>query len=194
MGRVIVFSGHMIDNPAMRGPDKVRPARFPAQKTDAAAKAIGAALDRIGAAKGDLGLCSGASGGDLLFAEACLERGMRVELRLARDETAFLTESVTFADPDHCWLNRFMRVKQNPDSKILIMPDELGPTPDGVSAHDRCNRWIFDAALSNGPSKLSAIVLWDGAPGDGPGGTRHMVELVRKHTGRAPEIIDPAKL
>jgi hypothetical protein len=44
-----------------------------------------------------------ASGGDLLFAEACLGRGMRVELRLARAENEFLAESVTFADPDHRW-------------------------------------------------------------------------------------------
>lgn len=194
MERVIVFSGHMIDDPAVRGPGKAKPARFPAEKIDAAAKAIRAALDRLGAAHGDLGLCSGASGGDLLFAEACLERGMRVELRLARDEAAFLAESVTFADPHHRWVNSYMRVKQNPDCKVLIMPDELGPTPEGESVHDRCNRWILDTALAHGLAKLSAIVLWNGEPGDGPGGTQHMVELVRKLTGRQPEIIDPARL
>ena len=32
---VIVFSGHMIDNPAVRGPGKAKPPRFPADKVDA---------------------------------------------------------------------------------------------------------------------------------------------------------------
>jgi len=191
---VVVFSGHMIDNPKVRGPGKEKPARFPAEKADAAAVAIAAALDRVGAGAGDLGLCGGASGGDLLFAEACLARKMRVELRLARDEAAFLEESVTFADPGHRWENSFMKVKAHPDCKTLIMPDELGPAPDGVSVHDRCNRWILYTALSQGLTRLSSVVLWNGEPGDGPGGTQHMVELVRKLTGRQPEIIDPAKL
>jgi hypothetical protein len=37
-------------------------------------------------------------------------------------------------------------------------------------------------------------VLWDGKPGDNPGGTEHMVELVRKLTGRQPVLIDPTTL
>ena len=53
------------------------PERFPAGKADAAAARIQAALDQLGAGPGDLGICGGACGGDLLFAKACLERGMR---------------------------------------------------------------------------------------------------------------------
>ena len=64
----------------------------------------------------------------------------------------------------------------------------------GVSVHDRCNRWILYTALSQGLLKASFITLWDGEPGDGPGGTQNMVELVRKLTGRQPIIIDPANL
>jgi len=90
---VVLFSGHMIDDPGKRGEGKAKPARFPASKADAAAKRIRAALDEIGTGAGDLGLCGGACGGDLLFAEACLDRGMRVELRLARAENEFLAES-----------------------------------------------------------------------------------------------------
>jgi hypothetical protein len=63
-----------------------------------------------------------------------------------------------------------------------------------VSVHDRCNRWILYSALSNGVRKASCIALWDGSPGDGPGGTQHMVELVERLTGRPPEIVDPATL
>ena len=191
---VVVFSGHMIDNPAVRGEGKEKPPRFPATKIEAAAACIRAALDEVGPGTGDLGICGGASGGDLLFAEACLERGMRVELRLARAENEFLAESVTFADPDHRWEQSFARVKDNPATTVLVMPEELGPTPEGVSVHDRCNRWILYTALSQGLRRISFITLWNGRPGDGPGGTENMVDLVRKLTGRQPVIIDPATL
>ena len=191
---VVVFSGHMIDNPKNRGEGKAKPARFPPSKIEAAAAEIRARLDKIGATAGDLGVCGGASGGDLLFAEACLERGMRLELRLARTEAEFLAESVTFADPDRRWEQAFARVAASTDSVICVMPQELGPAPAGVSVHDRCNRWIIYSALANGLRKASFVTLWNGEPGDGPGGTEHMVDLVRKLTGRQPEIIDPAAL
>jgi len=191
---VVVFSGHMIDDSKVRGEGKEKPPRFPPAKIESAAARIRAALDEVGAGAGDLGLCGGASGGDLLFAEACLERGMRVELRLARSENEFLAESVTFADPERRWEQSFMRVKENPETKTLVMPEELGPAPKGVSVHDRCNRWILYSALSQGLSRASFITLWNGEPGDGPGGTQNMVEHVRKLTGRQPIIIDPATL
>jgi tetratricopeptide (TPR) repeat protein len=191
---VVVFSGHMIDDPKVRGEGKEKPPRFPPAKIEAAAARIRAALDEVGAGAGDIGLCGGASGGDLLFAGACLERGMRVELRLARAENEFLAESVTFADPDRRWDKSFAGVKDNPATTVLVMPEELGPAPQGVSVHDRCNRWILYTALSQGLLRASFITLWNGEPGDGPGGTQNMVELVRKLTGRQPIIIDPTTL
>jgi hypothetical protein len=208
---VVVFNGYRIDDPMVRGEGKEKLPLFPPVKIEAAAAHIRAALDEVGAGADDLGLCGGAAGGDLLFAEACLERGMRVGLHLARneneflaesvadpdrrwDENEFLAESVTFADPDRRWEQSFMRVKENPRTKVLAMPEELGPTPVGVSAHYRCNRWILYTALSHGLSRASLIALWDGEPDDGPEGPQNMVELVRKLTGRQPLIIDLATL
>jgi tetratricopeptide (TPR) repeat protein len=191
---VVVFSGHMIDDPKVRGEGKEKPARFPPEKIDAVAARIRAALDEVGVGADDLGLCGGASGGDLLFAEACLERSMRVELRLALPENEFLAESVTFADPDHRWERSFTRVRQNPATTVLVMPEELGPAPKGVSVYERCNRWILYTAFSQGLLKASFITLWDGQTGDGPGGTQNMVEHVHKLTGRQPIIIDPTTL
>jgi hypothetical protein len=184
----------MIDNPAARGPGKAKPERFPASLADAASARIAAALDQIGAAAGDLGVCGGACGGDLLFAEACLKRGMRLEVRLARAENEFMAESVTFADPDHRWERGFAAVTSSPATLVLTMPDELGPAPEGVDVHDRCNRWMLYSALSRGLKRVSFVTLWDGAPGDGPGGTETMVELVRKLTGHQPIVIDPKTL
>ena len=166
---VVVFSGHMIDNPADRGEGKSKPPRFPPSKIEAAAARIRAALDEVGAGAGDLGLCGGASGGDLLFAEACLERGMRIELHLARAENEFLAELVTFADPDRRWERSFAQVTENPGSTVLVMPEELGPAPAGVSVHDRCNRWILYSALSQGLNRASFITLWNGRGRGWPG-------------------------
>ncbi|NJM92042.1 MAG: hypothetical protein HC861_04835 [Rhodospirillaceae bacterium] len=117
-----------------------------------------------------------------------------VELRLARDEPKFLAESVTFADPDRRWERSFSAVKENPATTTFVMPDELGPAPEGVNVHGRCNRWILYSALSRGLGKASFMTLWDGKEGDGPGGTKHMAELVTQLTGKNPEIINPATL
>jgi hypothetical protein len=119
---------------------------------------------------------------------------MRIELHLARAENEFLAESVTFADPERRWEQSFARVKENPAAEIREMPDELGPAPDGIGVHDRCNRWIVYTAMSQGLRRASFITLWDGEPGDGSGGTQNMTELVRELTGRQPIIIDPENL
>ena len=68
------------------------------------------------------------------------------------------------------------------------------PVIAGVGIHDRCNRWILYSALSQGLRRAFFVTLWNGEPGDGPGGTQNMIELVRKLTGRQPIIIDPATL
>ena len=61
-----------------------------------------------------------------------------------------------------------------------VMPDELGPLPAGANAFERCNLWLLYSALARGVGKVRFICLWDGGGGDGPGGTRHMVEAVRR--------------
>jgi hypothetical protein len=50
------------------------------------------------------------------------------------------------------------------------------------------------SALSYGLQRASFVTLWNGEPGDGPGGTEHMVELMKTLTGRKPIIINPATL
>ena len=69
-GTVLLFSGHMIDAPGRKQP------RFPADKESIARDAIVDTLTQAGAGPGDLAICGAACGGDLIFAEACLARGM----------------------------------------------------------------------------------------------------------------------
>ena len=187
--RVFLFSGHLIDAKGRKAP------RFPPEREPIAARAIAAALEELGASGGDLGITEGACGGDLLFAEALLERGAALQLRLPFDEPTFLRESVDFEKapspmPDR-WHERFMQAKSR--AKALVMPEVLGPTPDGQTPYERCNLWMLDDALAMGAEKLSFICLWDGGGGDGPGGTRHMVEAARSQGGRV-RWLDTKKL
>src|SRR5215204_2901388 len=85
---VVVFSGHLTD-----APDRPRP-RFPQDLETAARRGIADALDRWGIGPNDIGVCGGARGGDILFAELCVERDARVLLCVALPPERFLETSV----------------------------------------------------------------------------------------------------
>jgi hypothetical protein len=170
--------------------DRLEP-RFPAAKENIAAAAIAAKLDELGAGPEDLALCGGACGGDLLFAEACLARGLKLELRVAFDEPTFLKKSVSFASGN--WTERYFKVKANPNTKTLVMPEELGPLPSGSNAFARVNLWQLYTSLAWGPEKVRFLCLWNRKGGDGPGGTQHMYETVQKYSGRV-YVIDTTTL
>jgi hypothetical protein len=183
--KIFLFSGHMIDTP-----DRER-ARFPDSMTAYAAAAIAAKLAELGADPQDLALCEGASGGDLLFAQAALDRGLRVELRLPFEEPEFLEKSVAFAGAE--WVERYYQVKSSDRTKVLQMPQELGPTPANRDPYERANLWQLYTALAGGPDRVRFIALWDGEKSGKPGGTDHMIDAVRKRSGRV-SIIDAKTL
>jgi len=182
---VFLFSGHMIDAPGREEP------RFPADKEALAAQAIATRLDKLGAGPEDLALCGGACGGDLLFAEACLARGLRVSMYIPFAEPQFLHESVTFAEDG--WRDRYFAVKAHTKTTLLVMPDELGPLPTGANAFARNNLWQLYTALTYGPEKVRFLCLWNRKGGDGPGGTKHMHDAVLKRSGQV-YILDTTKL
>lgn len=171
-------------------PDRKEP-RFPADKEKIAAGAIAAKLDELKAGQGDLAFCGGACGGDMLFAEACLERGVRLDVRLPFDEPTFLQNSVAFAGDS--WVDRYYKMKSDEKTRIYVMPDELGPTPKNGNPYARNNLWQLYTALAWGPDKVRFVCLWNRKGGDGAGGTQHMVETVQKYSGRV-YILDTTKL
>jgi len=173
--RVLLFSGHMID-----ASDRPEP-RFPPDKEPIAARAISEKLSQLGAGQDDLGLCGGACGGDLLFAEAALNLGLRLEIRIPFPEPIFLQKSVTFAGEQ--WRERYSAVNKNSRTRLLVMPDELGPLPKNANPYERNNVWQLYSALAQGPEKVNFLCLWNGKGGDGPGGTKHMHDEVNKRSG-----------
>src|SRR6266851_6659820 len=86
--RAILCSGHMIDAPGRKE------ARFPPRKEEAVRQRIADQLARWNAGADDVGICGGACGADILFAEACLERRARVLLLIPLPEDAFVKRSV----------------------------------------------------------------------------------------------------
>ena len=181
--KVVLFSGHMIDAPGRAKP------RFPPDKEAVAAGAIASALADLTLGPSDLAICGGACGGDLLFAEAARAHGARLELYIPFEEPTFLENSVDFADRD--WRARFLAIKAEAD--LHIAPRELGPTQDGEDPYERNNRWMLDAASRFGPGKVDFVCLWNGEGGDGPGGTKHMMEEVDAKGGRTTWL-DTTKL
>jgi hypothetical protein len=171
---MVLFSGHMIDDPNRTTP------RFPPEKESVAAAAIASALIGIGAGPRDIGICGGACGGDLLFAEACLVRDMRLEICIPFDEPTFLVKSVDFAGSN--WHDRYLAVKSR--ATLHIAPNELGRLSEGENAFERNNQWMLASAARFGGDKLAFISLWNGQGGDGPGGARHLMEEARRRTSR----------
>lgn len=170
---VLLFSGHMVDAPDRKTP------RFPSGKECAAAAAIVKTLEEIGSGRGDIGICGGACGGDLLFAEACLARGLSLELYIPLDEPTFLINSIDFADAD--WRERYLVAKAR--ATLHFAPEELGPLRSEEDPYERNNQWMLQSAARLG-EKIVFICLWDGQGGDGPGGTQHLMKQARRKTSR----------
>jgi hypothetical protein len=179
----VLFSGHMIDASGREKP------RFPPDKEPVATHAIASAFEGLDVGRRDLTICGGACGGDLLFAEAALARSAKLEIYLPFEEPIFLEKSVDFAGSS--WRARFFAAKTR--AVLHVAPRELGPAPQGENPYERNNRWMLDAALRFGPGKVDFLCLWNGEGGDGPGGTKHMMEEVRQGGGRT-HWLDTTKL
>jgi hypothetical protein len=180
--RTILFTGHMVD-----APDRATP-RFPASRVDAAARRIVAALDDLGAGPEDLALTQGAAGGDLLFAEACLARGVPLRLLLPLALPEFIAASLLPVVDGAAWHARFRAVVDRLGEPPREAPAVLGPLAPAEDAFVRANLWLLETALAFGADRLVCICLWDGRGGDGPGGTRHLVDAVRAAGGRVVRI------
>ncbi len=182
---VFLFSGHRIDEQ-----NRLKP-RFPAKMEQIAAKTISSMLDELEAGPDDLGLCGGACGGDILFAESCLQRGLKLELRIPLKEPEFLNTSVTYAGDE--WRDRFYKVKKHPNTMIYIQSEELNMCPEGVNVFSRNNLWQLYTALSWTSEKVHFVSLWNKQEGEGQGGTKHMCDEVLKHFGQV-HILDTNEL
>lgn len=186
--RTILFAGHRLD-----AGDRPAP-RFPAEMETQAGDAIRSAVADIVRCHGRArGIAGGASGGDILFHEACGRLGIPSELYLPMGEDAFIAESVAPAGAQ--WVQRFAALATR-------LPRVFYHPPPGSAGHDeeparsiweQNNQWLLHEALREGAENLTVLVLWDGHTGDGPGGTEDLVHAARL-AGAEVVIVDATTL
>ena len=184
--KVAICSGHMIDAPGRKTP------RFPEVKAEAVRQKIAEQLARWEIGAGDLAICGGACGSDVLFAEESQKRGARVRLLLAQPVDAFVRDSVQHAGED--WVRRFHALRET--AEIAVLPPEPATAPNDFSIYARTNLWMIESARreAGDPGRICALLVWDEKPtGDGPGGTSDFQEKVC-HLGAQLEIINPTRL
>jgi tetratricopeptide (TPR) repeat protein len=186
--KVAIASGHMID-----APDR-QDERFPPRKEDVVKERIAAQLETWNIGAGDLAICGGARGADMLFAELCARRGAEVWLLLALPEAEFLEKSVRL--PESSWEQRYFDLQAQPGVKTFVQRDRLKSPPKGTSVFARNNLWMVNTARVevNEPRNLHALLVWDEkTAGDGPGGTADCAARVKSLGGRTA-IINPTRL
>ncbi|MEY2479745.1 MAG: hypothetical protein QOI04_672 [Verrucomicrobiota bacterium] len=181
--RLIVFAGHMIDQPDRAGP------RFPARLEPAVAREIKTEIESIGAG---LGYASAACGSDILFLEAMLERGDEIVVVLPYEREEFIRDSVDLV-PNSNWGARFERVLTQASRVVMASPQRL---EIGGISYDYTNQLLLGLAsirASQLNTELVPLAVWDRAPGDGSGGTASVVKQWRD-AGLAVRIIDVTRL
>lgn len=152
---VFLFAGHMINDPV------ADPPAFPAGMEEEARTRIASALDQWVADGNDLAITVGAAaGGDILFIEECLRRGLKVEVLLPYEEARYLQRLVASAGDE--WVNRFYDIRNCPDVTIRNQVDYLGALRPGQNVYERNNRWAMFSALVRGIDRVRFLALWDG--------------------------------
>ena len=183
-GRVVLFTGHMID-----AADRPTP-RFP-RTAAAEAEAKRLIMDAVAKERelgGDelIGIAAGACGSDILFHEVCAELNIPTQLFLAVKRDQFVVESVRRGGPG--WVERFNVLCQRVPPRELAdstqLPVWLRSKKD-YTIWQRNNLWMLFSALAlNLP--LTLVALWDQGPADGPGGT---TDLVAQVDGRGQKVV-----
>jgi hypothetical protein len=181
--RVGICVGHLVDRPGRPAP------RFPA----ANAERVSRALDRWIAERGvGFGFVSGAAGADLLFDEAVRARGGESHLLLPYDAGRFLEESVAYAGPE--WVARFRTAVEAARRARRLSVASHTRFRDGVG-HGYVGAYLEGLGILKAEFLgvgIERVAVWDGRPGDGPGGTAATVRRWRR-AGVPFHVIDPAR-
>jgi SMODS and SLOG-associating 2TM effector domain 1/Protein of unknown function (DUF4231)/Tetratricopeptide Repeats-Sensor len=189
--RPLVFSGHMIDPPGRV------PERFPGHQEQTAKEQILEAIRAIKAVadgQGEqlIGLAGATDGGDVLFHEACAELGIDTEVFLPVPELAYRATATSgwpgWVERYHAvlgWVRERAREKNKKEDGVHILARaDQRPTwlqgRAGYSTWQRSNRWILHHAWATTTvNRVTVLALWNGEPGDGPGGTADMVNTAQ---------------
>ncbi len=180
---VVVFSGHLLDQPQRRK------ARFPAVLAPAIKDEI---RNRVRKLNAEFGYASAACGADILFHEVMLEGGGESHVVLPYSRGLFLRKSVNVSN-ERKWVRRYQDVLARAVEVEELSSDD---SQDEAAALDFANRMLHGLARLRAEqleTRLIGLAVWDGKPGDGPGGTADNVARWRR-LGLHVDIIDPRTL
>lgn len=163
--RVVVFAGHLIDRP-----ERSRP-RFPPALEASVARAV---RDRLATLGAGFGYASAACGGDLIFLEALGETGVPAHIVLPYNREQFVRDCVDIV-PGAAWRPRFDAALTRA-AEVTIASEH--PVGRGGASFEYAFRLLDGAAALRAQeldTELVCLAVWDGAPGDGAGGTASAV-------------------
>jgi class 3 adenylate cyclase/tetratricopeptide (TPR) repeat protein len=181
--RVMLFAGHMIDRPGRSSP------RFPPEVESAVAGAI---ADRVRRFDGRVGFASAACGSDILFLEAVGRLGGETHIVLPAEPAEFARESVDVL-PGADWPERFRLVLERAAEQVITAGQVI---ERGGLAYEYANMVLLGLAEIRARqlgTELIPLAVWDGKPGDAPGGTASAVERWQR-LGYRIEVIDIAEI
>jgi tetratricopeptide (TPR) repeat protein len=188
-GRAFLFTGYMVDYPSK---DKKT---FPADKENEIRQEILIKLESFNTGPDDRAFVAGLSAGsEILFAEICAEKGIKVKAYLPLPESAYIRQ---FVSPGgDAWVDRFYKIRNHPLVEEQYQIENVGLPKAGDDPYERNNRWALYSSLGRGIDKVTLIALWN-AHGDKPKDrdarlVYHMIELMRD-TGGAIEQISTSK-
>jgi Tetratricopeptide Repeats-Sensor len=188
-GRVLLFTGHMIDAPTRTTP------RFPSNKVQDAKRVIKETI-LSEQATGEIayGIAGCASGGDILFHQVCEELGIPTQIFLALPRDQYVKSSVAPAGSN--WVQEFDRLCRLRPARILAESKELPrwlQDKTNYTIWQRNNLWMLFNALAAGSANVTLIALWNGQAGDGPGGTADMVNKANDRGAKAI-VLDTSRI
>jgi hypothetical protein len=187
--RVILFTGHMVDAPD-RDPSRMR---FPrTAEAEARARALIEQGVKGEIAKGGsiVGIAGGACGSDILFHEVCSTLLVETRLFLPLPPAKFQVASVQRGGPD--WVERYEKLCERVPPRVLqeseALPSWLVGKPD-YNVWQRNNEWMLFNAIATGAQRLTLIALYNpDLDPDGPGGTKHLIQLGRRWGFKTVEL------
>jgi len=176
---VVVFAGHMIDQPGRLLP------RFPPPLEGRVAREITKTLKKL---KASIGYSSAACGSDILFIEAMLARQGEVNLVLPFPREEFKKTSIDMVSEGK-WGERFEQVLSRATRVVLASEHRSSGDPVAYEYSNLLQDGLAVLRTRVLDAELVPMAVWDGRPGDGPGGTASLVEHWLRQ-GRRPELID----
>jgi hypothetical protein len=179
---VMVFTGHMVDRP-----DRASP-RFPVAHVEEVGTRIRREVERMQpvAAYG-----SAACGADILCLEAVHEVGGEIHIVLPFPPEEFRRVSVDYLQGSG-WGRRFDRLIEVAN-EIHTVSEHYATGSE--STFEYTNLVLTGLGMLRGQmldTDVAAITVWNGARGDGPGGTGTVVDIWRHHDFEVTRV-DPAR-